>query len=169
MWQIFQDAILTRDNMKKRKLLGNPVCSFCKELESLNHLFFMCPVARVVWGAMWGLVGTNRCPKNVWQAVVWFYSFMPENRNLAVVGLAVVCWALWKIRNKVTFDDHRMRTPCEAVFHIASLLNYWAGLHKDADRDFLKMGSDKMMLVATDLLRADARRRFGSSGVMTRV
>ena len=169
MWQAFQDAILTRDNMKKRRWKGNPVCSFCKEHESLNHLFFLCPVARVVWGAMGNIVGTDRCPKNLWQAVVWFYSFFPKMRDLAIVGIASVCWALWKIRNKVTFDDHRMRTPCEVVFHAASLLNYWAGLPKDADKDFLKLGSEKMMMVATDLLRADARRRVASTGMMTRV
>ena len=39
MWQVFQDAILTRDNLKNRKWPRNPVCSFCKELESTNHLF----------------------------------------------------------------------------------------------------------------------------------
>ena len=55
------------------------------------------------------------------------------------------------------------------LFHIASLLNYWAGLHKDADKEFLKLGSEKMMMVATDLLHADARRRVASTGMMTRV
>ena len=30
MWQVFRNAIPTRDNMKKRKWPGAPVCSFCK-------------------------------------------------------------------------------------------------------------------------------------------
>ena len=169
MWQAFQDAILTRDNMRKRKWNGSPACSFCKEPESLNHLFFVCPVAKVVWGAIGSMAGTNRCPKNLWQAVVWFYTFFPGMRSLAIVGIAAICWALWKMRNKVMFDDHRMRTPCEVLFHIASLLNYWAGLHKDSDKEFLKLGSEKMMMVATDLLRADARRRMASNGMTARV
>ena len=40
LWQVMQDAILTRDNMKKRKWGGNPRCSFCDQLETRNHLFF---------------------------------------------------------------------------------------------------------------------------------
>ncbi|KAE8769944.1 hypothetical protein D1007_58383 [Hordeum vulgare] len=47
--QIFQDAILTRDVMKRKKWGDNPNCSFCKERETSQHLCFTCRVARVVW------------------------------------------------------------------------------------------------------------------------
>jgi hypothetical protein len=46
MWLIEQDAILTKDNMLKRKWHGDPNCYFCNSLESMNHLFFECPVAK---------------------------------------------------------------------------------------------------------------------------
>jgi hypothetical protein len=39
IWQILQNAIITRDNMKKRKWPGNPCCSFCNLKESCNHLY----------------------------------------------------------------------------------------------------------------------------------
>ena len=48
--QLHYDAILTRDNLRKRKWTGLSVCSFCDNIGSDNHLFFSCVVAKVVWG-----------------------------------------------------------------------------------------------------------------------
>ena len=50
LWQLFQNDVLTRDNLRKRKWPGNPVCSFCTNMETANHLFFTCPLARTIWG-----------------------------------------------------------------------------------------------------------------------
>jgi hypothetical protein len=48
LWQLFQNAIL--DNLKKRNLVGSPLCSFCYQKETMRHLFFECSNAKVVWG-----------------------------------------------------------------------------------------------------------------------
>jgi hypothetical protein len=50
MWLVEQGAILTKDNMLKRNWHGDPTCYFCDQPENMEHLFFQCPVARVVWG-----------------------------------------------------------------------------------------------------------------------
>jgi hypothetical protein len=49
MWQLFLDAILTRDSMKKRKWLCSPICSFCGDNESAQHIFLSCSIAKVAW------------------------------------------------------------------------------------------------------------------------
>uniref|UniRef100_A0A8R7UQF7 Reverse transcriptase zinc-binding domain-containing protein n=1 Tax=Triticum urartu TaxID=4572 RepID=A0A8R7UQF7_TRIUA len=49
LWQLSQDAVLTRQVMKERRWPGDPKCSFCDNTESSRHLFFTCPVAKVVW------------------------------------------------------------------------------------------------------------------------
>jgi hypothetical protein len=43
--------ILTKDNMTKRKWVGDTSCRFCEMEETINHLFFDCLVARVIWGS----------------------------------------------------------------------------------------------------------------------
>ena len=129
MWHLFQNAVLTRDNMKKIKWSGSPRCSFCSNDESANHLFFECSVARVVWGVVGNILGTQYCPNNVWQSIVWFYTFLPGGDKLYMVAISAICWAIWKARNNVTFEEHKMRTPCEVLFHISSLIKYWSGLH----------------------------------------
>jgi hypothetical protein len=71
------------------------------------------------------LLGTNRFPSSLWHAISWFHAFLPEGRHVYMVGLAVVCWSIRAMRNKVTFD---MRSPMESVFTMCSFLLYWAGL-----------------------------------------
>jgi hypothetical protein len=50
MWLVEQNAILTKDNLIGKKWLGSPSCYMCGEHESIDHLFFSCPVAKVTWG-----------------------------------------------------------------------------------------------------------------------
>lgn len=51
--------------MKKGQWPGNPECSFCKEVETANHLFFSCPVARSVWGVFGMAVNAICIPVNL--------------------------------------------------------------------------------------------------------
>jgi hypothetical protein len=48
LWLLQQDAILTKDNLIKRKWLGDKSCRFCTLDENSNHLFFDCVLARYV-------------------------------------------------------------------------------------------------------------------------
>jgi hypothetical protein len=40
--------ILTKDNLVKRQRKGCTPCCFCSEQESIQHLFFDCPMARLM-------------------------------------------------------------------------------------------------------------------------
>lgn len=59
LWQLFQNAILTRDNLKKRNWPRSPICSFCNEHESLKHLFFGCSHAKVIWGVVGSVLNAH--------------------------------------------------------------------------------------------------------------
>ena len=45
-----KNAILTKDNLIRRKWQGNPSSVFCDQSESVDHLFFQCHVASCIWG-----------------------------------------------------------------------------------------------------------------------
>ena len=49
MWLVENNAILTKDNLIKRHWVGSPTCYFCLENETIDHLFFQCPVAKITW------------------------------------------------------------------------------------------------------------------------
>jgi hypothetical protein len=40
MWLLENKALLTKDNMIKRKWKGDQTCSFCSQDETIDHLFF---------------------------------------------------------------------------------------------------------------------------------
>ena len=52
MWLVENNAILTKDNMLKRHWVGSPTCHFCFENETIEHLFFQCPVAKITWESL---------------------------------------------------------------------------------------------------------------------
>jgi hypothetical protein len=52
MWLLEQKAILTKENMLKRKWQGDPSCYMCGDLEDCDHLMFSCPVSKIIWGVI---------------------------------------------------------------------------------------------------------------------
>lgn len=141
LWQMAQDAVLTRAVMKRKKWPGNPVCSFCNNVETASHLFFTCPVARVAWRAVGVVLGTDLCPNNTWQFYVWCNMFLPNGARFYTVGLAAVTWAIWLARNKATFEKQLIKSPSEIVFSACSFLLYWAGLQPVEEAARLRQGN----------------------------
>jgi hypothetical protein len=86
MWRLFRDAIMTRDNLKKRDWPGSRICSFCGQNETAIHLMFSCSHARVFWGVVGAMVKTNTCPGSLWQCMSWFYAFFPYGRKFYVIN-----------------------------------------------------------------------------------
>jgi hypothetical protein len=58
-WLLENNAVFTKNNMVKRKWSGNPICMFCNQNESANHLFFQCCLARFIWGVIGACFGRN--------------------------------------------------------------------------------------------------------------
>ena len=44
--------MLTRDNLSVRQKVDDKFYVFCSELETVNHLFFECVVAKVMWSIL---------------------------------------------------------------------------------------------------------------------
>jgi hypothetical protein len=53
MWQLYLDAVLTRENQKKI-WPGSPLCSFCENVETANQLFVL--VGLLKWFGFFGLL-----------------------------------------------------------------------------------------------------------------
>lgn len=124
LWLLEKDTTLTKDNMIKRKWVGNPTCRFCDMAETANHLFFQCPTARVILGIVAWCLGTNTIPNTVNQYWGWVENCLPHGKKYHTLGLA----AIWKARNKVCFEHIQIKHPAEILYHSCSLMSYWAGL-----------------------------------------
>jgi hypothetical protein len=144
LWLLQQDVILTKDNLIKRKWLGDKSCRFYTLDENSNHLFFDCSLARYVWSLVAMVVGANCRPSNLNQFWVWCEKFFPANRNLHTVGLAAICWALWQARNLVCFEKKKIRSPTEIICRASSFLIYWAGLQQEEAKAILEVGAEAL-------------------------
>ena len=78
MWLVENNAILTKDNMIKRHWVGNPTCHFCSENESIDHLFFLCPIAKITWGVIGLCIGATNIPRNLQQYKTWIGKWLPR-------------------------------------------------------------------------------------------
>jgi hypothetical protein len=48
MWFLHQRVLLMKDNLAKRNWDGSKKCCHCDQDETIQHLFFECPLAKVV-------------------------------------------------------------------------------------------------------------------------
>lgn len=65
-----------------------------------------------------------------------------------MVGLAAICWALWKARNSICFDKKTIRSPTEIICSISSFLTYWAELQSQEDKEALEDGAEALKKMA---------------------
>jgi hypothetical protein len=66
-WLVEKGAILIRDNLTRWNWTSDLTCSFCHEPEYIKHLFFQCPVAKVIWGIVGLCLGVTNIPRDISQ------------------------------------------------------------------------------------------------------
>jgi len=96
LWLLSKGALLTKDNLRRRNWNGDPSCAFCDCVETISHLFFQCPVARVVWSDIEKCFGANNLSFNLKQCWSWCESWLPFGKKFHAWGIAAICWAIWK-------------------------------------------------------------------------
>jgi len=159
VWLLEQNAILTKDNMIKRNWVGDPTCFFCSLPETRDHLFFECVVAKVVWGVIGRCLGANNTPRGLTQYKDWIRRWMPSGGTFHTFGLAAVCWATWKCRNRACFDKKMIKNPAEIILHAGAYMNYWAGLYNAELKGMLEDGVKVMLSYAYRALSRQGQAR----------
>ena len=156
-WLPEKNAILTKDNLIRRKWQGNPSCVFCDQIESVDHLFFQCPVARCIWGMVGSCLQASNVPGNYSQYKQWIEKWLPDGKVVHHFGFAAISWALWKCRNKAVFDNNVIRHPAEILIHACVFLKYWTCLHKE-ERQVEVLEGVKTLLACAHRVMAQQRR-----------
>jgi hypothetical protein len=52
--------VLTKNNLVKRHWKRCTKCCFCAEQETIQHLFFNCPIAQLTWGSVCFTFGVKK-------------------------------------------------------------------------------------------------------------
>jgi hypothetical protein len=85
------NKLLTRDNLGKRRHVDDGSCLFCKEDESIHHLFFGCVGAKQAWEMVYEIAGIEIGVDYESIASRWLC-----NKKFDVVNMlsSVVCWGI---------------------------------------------------------------------------
>jgi hypothetical protein len=94
------------------------------------------------------------------------------SRNVQIVGVAAICWSIWKLRNRACFEGKIIQNPSELICFDVVFMKYWAGLNMQADGDALRHGADAIQGVALGMMQSGStsrsvrvdNRRIGDAG-----
>jgi hypothetical protein len=80
----------------------------------VQHLFFLCPIAKVVWGCIAIQIGADCIPSSALQYYKWADKFLVLNTCKPCVFQQM---AIWKVRNnKVCFEKKLIKESYEIYF-----------------------------------------------------
>jgi hypothetical protein len=116
LWYHKNGVVLTKDNLVKRQWKWCIKCCFFTEHETIQHLFFDCPMARLMWGVVCFTFGITK-PVGVENLFgSWLRSFSSKPKNLVLIGMSAFCWALWISRNDLVFQKLQYRSILQVIF-----------------------------------------------------
>jgi hypothetical protein len=116
MWYLNQGVVLTKDNLPRWNWSGNKLCVFCSHPDSIQHLFFDCHFTRFLWRAV-QVTFNIVIPTSVAHLFNGCATGLGKYfKNLVLVGVTALCWALWTIRNDTVFDNAPIKTYMQVLF-----------------------------------------------------
>ena len=65
---------------------------------------------------------------------VWLGKFYKNDKSLLTLGISAMLWTMWKLRNRLVFDNTRVSDPCVHVNLIIKNLHDWCSLQKNQEK-----------------------------------
>lgn len=126
MWRACQNALPTKDNLLRRKIIQEEWCGDCKgALETVGHVLWGCLKANEAYGCS-KLVSSSTDQANLsFQDVMWKLLMNEDVGEDHVAQVVTTAWALWHNRNEVRFGG--VRKSGQQIFR-------WASDHLKEDR-----------------------------------
>ena len=115
------------EQLKRFGMSGPSKCWYCQDPreEGLNHVFCSGERARLVWH-YFEIEAREMREVNTVRHMVWFW-WLRRGDNIYLKFLnsvlpSVICWELWRTKNRKVFEGRRMRVR-ETVSRIVQLLS----------------------------------------------
>jgi hypothetical protein len=105
LWYLERGIILTKDNLGRKNWKGSQKCFFCNANETIKHLLFDCHHAKQIWRIVYLATGLSP-PKTVSHMFGNWLHFLDYNmKKITMTGVAALCWAIWRCRNDIIFNN----------------------------------------------------------------
>jgi hypothetical protein len=113
--------------------------------------FFYCPMSWLIWSIV-SITFDIRKPRSVNDIFgAWLRGFQYKQRNCVLLGVAVVCWAIWLSRNDVVFQRSKPNSCLLLIFRGAFWIRSWSVLTKEEKMSSLLLGSRSLEMTALEI------------------
>ncbi|XP_058764072.1 uncharacterized protein LOC131637497 [Vicia villosa] len=110
LWLSLLDRLSIKDRLLKHGSNVDAGCIFCRDMETLHHLFFECQTTNLIWRSVLHHIGYNRNPRGWSQEKIWLNSETRKkgwHRDLLKIAIAECVYGIWRHRNGVIFSQTR--------------------------------------------------------------
>lgn len=137
LWKTLKGALAVSDRLRSRGIKVSDGCMLCEEeIETINHILFLCPYARQVWALAniaSPIYGFGNSEFQNLHYLLNLKTFQPNNEESAPKATFTwILWQLWKNRNARLFTNNYME-PMNLVqkaldaameWHLANEIKY---------------------------------------------
>jgi hypothetical protein len=75
-----------------------------------------------------------------------------------MLGLAAVCWTIWKARNGICFEKKCINNPIEILFLACAFMKYWADLYPEITKKMIETGVNLMMKTVMQMIKKETHQ-----------
>ena len=152
LWFLQRGVILTKDNLARKNWKGSQKCTCCNMNETIQHLFIDCPFAKMIWRIIFYATNLPQ-PRSIDHMFgTWLRNQHKRIRGMIWVGVAAMCWAIWRCRNDVIFNKTKCNSLMQVIFRGAFWLRFWAPLqHDELAKDILSSMSKTLEIIALEI------------------
>jgi hypothetical protein len=82
----------------------------------------------------------------------WLSNQNKKLRDVIWVGVAAMCWAIWRCRNDAIFNNLKTNSFIQVIFRGAYWLRFWASLQRgEQTKDVLSSISKTLEIIALEI------------------
>ncbi|XP_065619595.1 putative ribonuclease H protein At1g65750 [Quercus suber] len=116
LWRVCSNALPTKENLKKRKIIEDARCSAClSEQESTFHAIWDCEKISHVWAPCFSWVRTEHPQIHDIQELINMLGQQVQKLEL----FGVVAWFIWNHRNRLRLNEKGLSS--EKIFEVAKI------------------------------------------------
>lgn len=102
--QVIWRRLPSCEQVAKRYGPSDGRCVLCLGIEDCNHIFFSCPIAKLMWDGVRELLHCDWNPAGPGEFIAIAQGLYGPLRRLVWFAFAAQCWTLWTIRSKLTIE-----------------------------------------------------------------
>jgi hypothetical protein len=131
LWQVCNDKIQSAEQLKRRNWEGPIECKMCGQVESAEHIFVDCVLAKYGWSFFRDVLEWTDTPNSLEDlSCKLVEGNKRENANFAYI-FGCLAWTLWLMRNDLIFNNYVAPSPDVCILRTISFMQRWRILSKE--------------------------------------